>query len=366
MTQVGLLLSLTALATILFEVPTGAIADIYGRKVSVVIGFLLSAFFMLLIPSSNLFIIIAAFWFLMSVANTFSSGAGEAWMVDYLKKNRKYSLMTTALARRHVFIYAGITSSFLISGLIVSKYSMTWLWYIAAAVLITLSVFLIVFGKEDFRGKKPKSIRGLFGQNLRVSIEGVNYSRKHPILKFLMVATFLTAIVSMMNIVWPPFMSELGIPLMYVGPAYALYSLVGVIVPNFSSPIMRRFGGERKALVAITTLILFSSLALAFSPNWQVFIALWFISAMTDVLYAPTSISFFQRYAKSNIRATLGSLREMAFGIGGVFAPVIAGFVADTYGLRAVIILAAAFVLPIIAIYIKVNEGQENSHITKE
>ena len=41
--QIGLLLSVSALTSVLFEIPTGAIADIFGRKVSTLIGVFFSA-----------------------------------------------------------------------------------------------------------------------------------------------------------------------------------------------------------------------------------------------------------------------------------------------------------------------------------
>ena len=49
LTQIGFLISSLGLAVLLFEVPTGAIADIFGRKFSVVLGTFLSGISLILI-----------------------------------------------------------------------------------------------------------------------------------------------------------------------------------------------------------------------------------------------------------------------------------------------------------------------------
>lgn len=76
--QVGLITSAALLSTFIFEIPTGAVADLYGRKVSSIVGYFLAALVMISIFfTKNLYLIIGIYFFL-GFARTFISGAQEA------------------------------------------------------------------------------------------------------------------------------------------------------------------------------------------------------------------------------------------------------------------------------------------------
>ena len=83
--QVGILISLKTISTLIFEIPTGIVADYFSRKASVIIGFFLN------ILSIVIFIVMKDFmWFalaqvLFGVAETFYSGADTALIYDNLK-----------------------------------------------------------------------------------------------------------------------------------------------------------------------------------------------------------------------------------------------------------------------------------------
>ena len=64
LTQIGFLASAFFIANILFEIPTGVIADLFGRKFSVITGYILAGIAMTLIMFSNNFYIILALFFL--------------------------------------------------------------------------------------------------------------------------------------------------------------------------------------------------------------------------------------------------------------------------------------------------------------
>ncbi|HJX49991.1 MAG TPA: MFS transporter, partial [Candidatus Nanoarchaeia archaeon] len=87
--QIGLLFAIMPLVSLLFEIPTGAIADLYGRKFSVLIGYFLEGVaFLSLFFFNNYYLMLAAFAFL-GFASTFSSGSKEEWIADLIKKEDK-------------------------------------------------------------------------------------------------------------------------------------------------------------------------------------------------------------------------------------------------------------------------------------
>ncbi|HEY4722459.1 MAG TPA: MFS transporter, partial [Anaerolineae bacterium] len=66
----------------LFEIPTGVVADVYSRRLSIIIGwFLIGAGFVLegLVPRFEAILLAQVLW---GLGYTFTSGATEAWIAD--------------------------------------------------------------------------------------------------------------------------------------------------------------------------------------------------------------------------------------------------------------------------------------------
>jgi MFS family permease len=69
-------------AIFLFEIPTGVVADTFGRRRSIVVSFLIQGGATILLGSVPSFPVIAAAWALWGFGYTFQSGAYEAWITD--------------------------------------------------------------------------------------------------------------------------------------------------------------------------------------------------------------------------------------------------------------------------------------------
>ena len=73
--------------SLLFEIPTGAIADIYGRKFSVVLAYIFAGIIIILVPLSRNFYYLFFLFLMWGITDTFRTGADEAWVISNLKKN---------------------------------------------------------------------------------------------------------------------------------------------------------------------------------------------------------------------------------------------------------------------------------------
>lgn len=91
--QIASFMAILNFSKVIFEVPTGIVADLYGRKFSVVLGeFLFGATCIAIFFTTNYYLILLIF-ILIGMAITFSSGALEAWVTDLLKHKRKSNLL---------------------------------------------------------------------------------------------------------------------------------------------------------------------------------------------------------------------------------------------------------------------------------
>jgi MFS family permease len=83
--EIGLIESVYHITGILFELPTGAIADVYGKKFSVLLGRILSVISCLLMITASSFWGFAIAFMLASASMNLNSGAAEALVYDSLK-----------------------------------------------------------------------------------------------------------------------------------------------------------------------------------------------------------------------------------------------------------------------------------------
>ena len=99
-TQIGMLYAVREVVTNLFELPSGILADSFGRKRA------LSASFILYISSFTLFYLFQNFWFfliafmLFGLAEAFRSGTHKGMIMDYLKINKREE--QAEIGRAHV------------------------------------------------------------------------------------------------------------------------------------------------------------------------------------------------------------------------------------------------------------------------
>ncbi|MCK5062291.1 MAG: MFS transporter, partial [Candidatus Aenigmarchaeota archaeon] len=99
----------------LFEIPTGAIADIYGRKLSVFLSYLFCGILAILLASSSSFYILLVLVFFIGGASTLSSGADKAWMVDYVKQKKLGKDLQKIFSNIHSYDAVGSLIAFAIS-----------------------------------------------------------------------------------------------------------------------------------------------------------------------------------------------------------------------------------------------------------
>ena len=85
-TQIALIMAFQSGFIILFEIPSGAFADIVGRKKSLVIGSFLDLFSLLFLYFGNNFIILTCFALISALVQSLNSGTIEALVYDALNE----------------------------------------------------------------------------------------------------------------------------------------------------------------------------------------------------------------------------------------------------------------------------------------
>ncbi|MFA4953154.1 MAG: MFS transporter [Candidatus Pacearchaeota archaeon] len=354
--QIGLLTSSMSLSAVLFEIPTGAIADIFGRKLSVILGLFLSGLIVISVFFFKDFYTLLFLFFIWGAVGTLMSGAGEAWVVDLLKHEKRKNLIQEYYIKRHSFFSFAFLIMGVVGALLVKKFGLSVIWPITGgSMLITSFVFL--FAKEHFIKKKQKiskHIKELFSH----SKKSINYSINHQgIFLMLLGVIGLALIVSLAgDITWYPLLQNLGFKEYWFGYLFSATFALGIFIPYFIKPLIKISGGYVKYLLIILS-VQFLLLFLMGFVNILIPILLIYILFMTTYdFFHPADITLFQKFVPSPMRATIGSFRNMLMSLIAIIFFPLAGFIADKIGPQNTIFIGAFVLIPMIIIYSKIKE----------
>src|SRR3989344_2222395 len=144
--QISTVLAAFMISPLLFEIPTGIIADRYGRKFSVILGQFLMAIVSFFIPSFKGYLPLILAFILWGAVLTFISGADYAWVIDNLKNKKKDNLIDNYLMKRVSITSLGTLAAAFISAMVVKFTQLDYIWYFQALGFFLASVILIFQG----------------------------------------------------------------------------------------------------------------------------------------------------------------------------------------------------------------------------
>jgi len=339
-TQIGIIFGASTLVGLLAEVPTGAIADVFGRKISVGLSFLLLGLTWLLIPFFPQFIPLIIIISIAQLVSTLRSGADEAWAVDYLKQNKKSSMVHLFFMHRLFLINCGLIVGGIISALIVKFLGLNYIWLGSGTVSIFIAGFIFVFGTEKFRKPKKAKFTERVKQTCNHAGMGWNYVRHHPVLfMYVLGMLFLSFAGCTLGMFWQPILADVGVYAGWIGIIVSISGAIGLVAPLLSKWYAKIFKNDKWAVVITDSILIAGVLLFAFvMAPWQGIVLILCFWALGD-MYTPLGTKFFHNFIKSKYRATIGSILSMVWGVSALIFFLTVGFVSDAFGMRAAVII---------------------------
>lgn len=354
-TQIGIGFALYSLFIILSEIPTGTIADKYGKRFSIQINFFIHS----LIFISFFFITEAwMMWVLFSVmgiSETFRSGAFDALPYEIAKHAKREDLINTfystytflvqvatAISNFAVigFLFlVGATNEYIVFGQVHQGLNFLWL----TGALGYLIAFFILFKINEKVKKHKLNIKKDLIQTYRNSLKAIQYTRKHPVLKKLIFFGIFSTITMLLfsDIVYQPFLLDLGFNPENIAITIAFASLLAAAFSQIPKLISNKFKTEKNYIQAMLLVKLIVLISLFFFAGPIYSIIFFFVYFATDSLIHPMVNPFKQFFYKKNMRATLGSVESTANNLVAVIIFPIIGYLIDTIGSNKTILIAA-------------------------
>lgn len=343
--QRGLSLSQAALIDVTFfvaaafgEVPTGIVADTFGRKTSLAIGTALmcaSSFAWVLAPTLPLIMVA---YVCLGIGFTFLSGAEDALFYESVQLAGRGDEYTRLVGRVGATMMGALALGSVASGLFASI-------ALPLPFLIAASGYLIVFGIvltfrepriNETTGSQPRlSFREVVRQSFALM-------RARPTLRYPMIYLAIVPLAALIleTLFVQPQAVALGVPIAGIGIIIMGLQISNIAGASWSDWLRKRLGEGQilylAPLVIVASLILLAML--------QVLPALFFIVMISFATAAqrPIVLSNIQNEVSDSTRATLLSMMSLMGTVIAAIAQPTLGLIADRAGLPTTYVVLAS------------------------
>jgi MFS family permease len=336
---------------VLFEVPTGIVADTVGRRASYLAGTVTLTLATLLYVW--LWDVRAAFWLwalaslALGLGFTFFSGAVEAWLVDALHATGFTGELETVFGRGQIVGGAAMLTGSLGGGVLAKEVSLGFPFVLRAAVLALMFVVAWVLMRDI--GFTPERRGRPLAEMRRIARASIDQGWRVPPVKWLMVQGLVTGGVGIYGFyALQPYLLELyGDPQAYVIAGLSAAIVAGAqILGGLSAPRIRaRFKRRTSALLLVALLSAVTLLGLGLLEHFWAAIALAVAWALLFAATVPIRQAYLNALIPSRERATILSFDSLTTSTGGVWAQPVLGRAADAWGYPASYLIGSAIAL---------------------
>jgi MFS family permease len=327
-TEIGFIVFIFMISSLIFEIPTGYLGDKFGRKNSVLVGLLtlvIIAVCWALGEGLYLYFVMAAIW-MMGLA--FISGSFEAYLYDYLKEKNLTEFYDGVISKSTMFFFIS-TAIGMVLGMYAFSINPNYPFYLLA-ITCGFSFFIVLFMKNDTVQLSSESLN----KNLDL-LSGIKHILKSKNL------IWITFFLSFFFCYDHFFVNSVNVPylvsLKTVNLAQIGFFLAGMsIVQSFFAAkfdILRKKLCDNQIIVGLAVLQIASLLGMSYLFGvGGLFSYLMF--SMIEPFEPLLTNSFSQKFINSNIRATTISSIKLVGSTLTSIVGVFVGMLVDTVGIR--------------------------------
>jgi DHA3 family tetracycline resistance protein-like MFS transporter len=343
----------------LFEIPTGVMADVYSRRLSILIGIVLIGCGFLLEGSIPAFWAVVGAQVVWGIGYTFTSGATEAWITDEVGED---AVGPVFLRSTQVWLIGGLAGTFVAVALGMVEIQLPMV--LAGILLIALAAGLFIVMPERHMHPTPRAERSTFAHMRETTRDGFRLAMARPVVRSLIIVSLVVGLASEAfdRLNTASIIDRFTFPtvLGYTGPVvwFGVAGVIGTLLGLGATQVLERLNPEALAsgvparlLASGAVLQVVAVIGFALSGSlWVAFGMLWLRTVVATVM-EPVQAAWLNRNLDSSSRATVISMTGQANAIGQVGGGPILGWVGSAFSIRAALLASAVILSPTIALY---------------
>lgn len=355
--QLVLVGTMLELSVFLFEVPTGVVADVYSRRLSIIIGTFLIGLGFLVEGSFPRFFPILLAQVLWGVGFTFTSGATQAWISDEVGEAE------AGRAFLRVSQFRG-TANFVGGGLGIflgAYFTVNVPIQVGGLLVMLVGLFLAFFMPETGFKPTPREERSSWQHlwhTFRLGLETVR-GRK-DLMTILLIGLFFGLFSEGFDRLWTKhlvdsFGPEVGgmEPVLWLGFLRGAGVLLSVAAAEWArrkiptdNPV-----GIAKSLFGVSVLLIVGLFGFALAGGLWPALAFYLLISMTRNVIGPVYDAWVNRGLDSGVRATVLSMGSQVDAIGQIAGGPGVGLIGSLISVRAALATSALILIPVLPLF---------------
>lgn len=327
-TEAILLDTFSAATTLIFEVPSGILADKFSRKTLMVIGEIIIFINFLFLFVGNHYIIWVIGAFLNGIGEACISGTGEAFIYDFLIQKKEESKYLELIGKINKWSFAVVAVSTLASGYLFK----TWneLPLVISMILQGGSIICLLCLKEKRIEKNRYSDKQEIGFHDKLCGQ-INIIRKigttKGLLEIFIIYVIMLEVISNVNYSTQAYLPSLGLNVQNLGVILCVFNIVSALGAQVSKK--QKMNG--KGWFFFYSIVLF----LLSTSNIYIAITILICSRFVNGFIWSVLSNETNQKIESKDRATILSYQSLFASIISLFIDPLLGMAYDNYGFHA-------------------------------
>lgn len=312
------------IAVALFEVPTGYVADMWGRRASLIVGTFFSGVGFTILPFADTYWTLVLFEVVVAFGGSFVSGADIALVFDSLPQDAN---RLRQIGRLSQWALVGEAIAAILATILVTwSFSyILWTQALVAWVPFILSWFFVEPPIQKMEHRSP--LKNFWSVTSLIVA-------KDPLLRLIFFNSLIWGL-SSFCVVWllQPFWTQEGVPLEHFGLLWSALMFVAAAASKWTHLLEKVVGASGTLItLALSACVGYFLMAFVGGPIGVIAGTLFYLSrGLASVIFTDA----FNWRIPSSFRATANSLRSFAFRLSyGVIGPL-TGIVIERHGLSA-------------------------------
>jgi hypothetical protein len=341
-----------------FEVPTGVVADVHSRRLSVLVGLGLMGCSYALEGG------VAQFWaalvsqVLWGLGYTFTSGAHQAWITDEIGETAAGPVF---LRYRKAWLLGGGTGTVLAAGLALVHIQIPMV--LAGLGMFGLVAALAIVMPERHMRAAPRD-RSALRRMAATAGAGLRLAVASPVVRVIVIISLITGLAAEAydRLAVPSVLGRFEFP-QVLGtdqPAFwfAVSGLIGMLVSVVAAEVFgRRYarvladGVPARLLACLSAVDIAALVVFAVCGHlWLAFAMMW-VRRVLATLSEPVQTAWLNRGLEPTVRATVLSMAGQANSIGQAAGGPVFGVIGTSVSLATALVGSAGLLTPIVALY---------------
>ncbi|MEK6760305.1 MAG: MFS transporter [Nanoarchaeota archaeon] len=332
--QIMILQAIFTISIFLLEIPTGVLADKFGRKISLALAGFIGMIGFLIYASYPNFWAFAMGEFTLATSASLISGADQSLFYDSLREIRKEKTSKKLFGRLNSIGLFGLMIAAPIGSLLALHFGFRTVMLLMSIPML-LTAFIALTFKEPEIGRKLSKGRSY----TKILSRGITYFKNHKTLR-IMAFDYVSISVFAFFLIWvyQLKLQSLGVEIGIFGFVHSALVLVQIIVLNTFISFEKLVNGKRRYLLFSAILTGFGFILIALASTF--FVA--FFGIMIVGAFGLTRRLIFQNYINKHVnsseRATVLSTVSMLYMFSMTIMNVVLGYFVEinmTYTLFA-------------------------------